>query len=91
MLEWKKEKDAESRRNYLAHRRTQSILLGMDDKIGSYFSPNRKDSMAISNKSKKNKDKNSKNKKRELELKIEDVENSSDEESPNIKEKKGGL
>ena len=62
MLNWKKEKEAESRRNYLAHRRTQSILLGMEDKIGSYFSHNRRNENSVaSNKSKKNKDDNSKN------------------------------
>jgi hypothetical protein len=55
----------------------------MEDRISTFFLPRIKDGDTDSKCSKTNKGKNKKSKKKELiELKIEDVENSSDEESP---------
>ena len=37
LIERKKEVDAESKRKYLSYRSTQSIIMGMNDSIGSFF------------------------------------------------------
>ena len=37
MIDYKKEKDAQSKKSYKLHRRMQSMILGMEDKIGSHF------------------------------------------------------
>ena len=80
-----KAEDKESRRRYLVHRRTQSIILGMDDKIHSFFRlPGTESKLRESSKSKRGESKEERQSSKpktliNVELKIDDVEDSEEE------------
>ena len=92
-IAYDKEKEAESKRRYLMHRRTQSIILGMEDKIHSFFQLPGTDSNKTSRNNSKQNSKSRKDEDKDkmkktgfstktlinVELKIDDVEDSDDE------------